>query len=287
MRIPTAEPHWPRSWVESRRYDIEEFGENPHHPQYRAAYRQRFDRTLALVDAALGGRGRILDVAAAQGNFSLALAERGYDVTWNDLRSELADYVRLKHVRGGIEFLPGNAFELGIEGRYDLVLATEIIEHVAHPDQFLAKLACLVRAGGHVVLTTPNGALFSNRLPRFSDCPDPSVFESGQFKPNSDGHIFLLYPDELAAIGVRLGLELRRLELFTSFVLAGHHKTWLLHRILPAGLLRGVDRWVLGLGPAVRRRSAVQLACWFTKPAHSTGGTDTAPLSEPVENSQS
>ena len=30
-----------------------------------------------------------------------------------------------------------------------------------------------------------------------SDCVDPSVYESGQFKPDSDGQIFLLHPDEV------------------------------------------------------------------------------------------
>ena len=38
----------------------------------------------------------MLDLAAGQGNFSLALAERGYRVTWNDLRGDLEGYVRLK-----------------------------------------------------------------------------------------------------------------------------------------------------------------------------------------------
>lgn len=272
MKIPALQPHWPQSWQESRVYDNEEFGEKPRHPQYRAAYRRRFDVTLQFVAAALGGRGRVLDVAAAQGNFSLALAERGYDVVWNDLRGELADYVRLKQEHGRIEFKPGNAFELGFEEQFDLVLATEIIEHVAHPDQFLEKLARMVRPGGHLVITTPNGASFGNKLPKFSDCPDPSVFEKDQFKPNSDGHIFLLYPEEIGAFCARLGLALREIELFTSFILAGHHTTWRWHRVLPPGVLRGLDRAVLGLGSAVRRKAAVQMACWITKPEERSGG---------------
>ncbi len=76
---------------------------------------------------------RILDVAAAQGNFTLTLAEPGYEVTWNDLRHELAEYVRLKHEHGVVHYLPGEIFGLDASEPFDVVLATEIVEHVAHP----------------------------------------------------------------------------------------------------------------------------------------------------------
>jgi 2-polyprenyl-6-hydroxyphenyl methylase/3-demethylubiquinone-9 3-methyltransferase len=84
----------------------------------------------------------------AQGNVSLALAELGYRVTWNDLRADLADYVRLKYETGSITFAPGNTFELAFAERFDAVLATDVIEHVAHQDEFLRQLAGLARPGG-------------------------------------------------------------------------------------------------------------------------------------------
>ena len=41
---------------------------------------------------------------------------------------------------------------------------TEVIEHVAHPDRLLQQAAALVRPGGYVVMTTPNGR-FNSCLP--------------------------------------------------------------------------------------------------------------------------
>ena len=93
--------------------------------------------------------------------------------------------------------MPGNAFELAPANGFDCVLFCEVIEHVAHPDEFMANIARLIKPGGIAVMTTPNGGYFRNPLPRFSDHPDPSIFEAGQFKPNSDGHIFLLWADDL------------------------------------------------------------------------------------------
>jgi 2-polyprenyl-3-methyl-5-hydroxy-6-metoxy-1,4-benzoquinol methylase len=71
---------------------------------YCYAYDNRRKCPLRLVTQAVPPGARILDIAAAQGNFSLQLAEMGYDVTWNDLHEELSGYVRLKHERGMLRF---------------------------------------------------------------------------------------------------------------------------------------------------------------------------------------
>src|SRR6476646_5231728 len=134
MKHVVPQQNWPQSWKESHFYDQSEiYGEISHHG-YAYAYENRRRETLSLLTEVLEPGARILDIAAAQGNFSLALAELGFDVTWNDLRAELADYVRLKHERGAIEYAAGNDFELQFPSLFDAVLITAIIDHVAHPD---------------------------------------------------------------------------------------------------------------------------------------------------------
>lgn len=96
------------------------------------------------MERAASPPARVLDVAAAQGNFTLALAERGYRVTWNDLRADLAEYVRMKYERGEVEFVAGNILDLVPSDPWDVVVGCEVIEHVAHPDRFLEQLAALV-----------------------------------------------------------------------------------------------------------------------------------------------
>ena len=93
-----------------------------------------------------------------------SLAELGYEVTWNDFRSELADYVKAKHERGVVHYSPGNALELKFAEPFDAVLLGEVIEHVAHPDRFLAKISEFVRPNGWIVLTPhPNGGRIVTR----------------------------------------------------------------------------------------------------------------------------
>ena len=137
--------NWPASWKASYLYDLEEVYGRIKNRGYAYAYDRRRGATFSLVTEVLPPGARILDVAAAQGNFSIPLAELGYEVTWNDMRAELADYVRLKQEFGTIHFAPGNAFNIDLPLPFDGVLITEVIEHTAHPDQLLARAAQLVR----------------------------------------------------------------------------------------------------------------------------------------------
>src|SRR5262245_28879264 len=215
MRRITPSEDWPASWQESYVYDQQEVYAAPK-TGYALAYRNRRDQALRLLTEAVPPGSRVLDLAAAQGNFSLALAECGYRVTWNDLRADLIGYVQAKHEHGNITYAPGNAFELEFPALFDAVLFSEVIEHVAHPDKFMKQVAALLRPDGVAVMTTPNGRYFMNHLPRFSDCPDPSAFEAVQFKPNSDGHIFLLWPDEVVRLAHDAGLRVEEKSFFTT-----------------------------------------------------------------------
>lgn len=266
MRKPTPAPDWPASWKLSYQFDlVEVFGERAD-PGYTWSYRERQRRVLEALRAAVPSGGAILDIAAAQGNFSITLAELGYRVTWNDLREELAGYVRLKHERGSLEFLPGNCFELAASGAFDAVIITEIIEHVAHPDEFLAKAAALVRPGGWVFMTTPNGAYFRNPLPRFADCPDPSAYEAVQFKPDADGHIFLLHDDEVRLLAAKAGLEVHELRLFVNPLTRGALRTRRLLPWLPPQLVQLGERLTASGGGRLFRRLNLHLMAVLRKP---------------------
>jgi 2-polyprenyl-6-hydroxyphenyl methylase/3-demethylubiquinone-9 3-methyltransferase len=265
MKKPEPSPDWPENWRTSFFYDLQEVFGPVTSPGYARAYANRKKQTLDLVAKAAPGGGKILDVAAAQGNFTLALAELGYAVTWNDLRAGLENYVRLKWERGTVEFAPGNVFDINPATGFDVVLVTEIIEHVAHPDLFLKKIGDLVAPGGHVVMTTPNGGYFLNCLPRFSDCPDPTQFEAVQFQPNSDGHIFLLHEDEVRALARQAGFEVVDLRLFSNSLTCGHLKTERLLRLLPAPWIDGLECATARLHGPIRRKINAGMAVLMRK----------------------
>ncbi len=267
MKQPIPNAQWPESWSSSYEYDLLEVFGTQTVKGYAYAYDDRRQHTLELIKQVCVPGAKILDVAAAQGNFTLSLSEMGYEVTWNDLRTELMDYVKLKHEKGIVHYAPGNAFELDFDEKFDAVLITEIIEHVAHPDEFLASVAALVKPGGHIVMTTPNGGYLLNKLPKFSQCADPSQFESIQFKPNSDGHIFLLHTDELEVLADKAGLQIKNVQLYTNPLTNGHLKMGMLLKFMPSRLVQLIERSSRTLPLPLRRKLHTGMAVSFIRPA--------------------
>ena len=266
MKIVQLPPDAPPSWQEVFYYDQMEIYGDRRVLGHTYAYNNRRKVVIDLVKTVAAPGATVLDVAASQGNYSLWLAELGYKVTWNDLRSELADYVKMKYETGEINYAPGNAFELGFDSQFDVVLITEIIEHVAHPDEFLQKISELVKPGGYIIMTTPNGEYIRHNLPKFSDCPDPSLYEEQQFSPNSDGHIFLLHTDEIPPLIEQAGLEISEIRLFTNSLTNGHIKLEYLLKFLPKLAVDGLENFTGSLPFSLQRKLHKGMAVLIRRP---------------------
>ena len=94
---------------------------------------------------------RVLDIGCGDGVLlSLIGGGRLYGV---DLDQTSLDYaatrVKAKLVKAAAENLPFKA------NFFDLVIATEIIEHLAKPELMLAEIKRVLKLGGRVILTTP------------------------------------------------------------------------------------------------------------------------------------
>ncbi|MFA6220595.1 MAG: bifunctional 2-polyprenyl-6-hydroxyphenol methylase/3-demethylubiquinol 3-O-methyltransferase UbiG [Erythrobacter sp.] len=98
-----------------------------------------------------------LDVGCGAGLLCEPLARLGADVTGVDAAPENIA-AAAAHAEGSgldIRYMAGEIGALDI-GRFDLLTAMEVIEHVADKRAFLAALAARLAPGGLMVLSTPN-----------------------------------------------------------------------------------------------------------------------------------
>lgn len=193
-------------------------------PSHRAYGRMR--TLLALKEVEAFRPRRLLEIAAGDGSLCACAAAMGCEfIVANDLRAqELEKALALFSTAAKVTLAPGDLYGLDEQnlGLFDLVVAREIVEHVAHVPAFLTQLKKHLAPDGHILLTTPNGAYFRNQLPTHSQIVDYTGLESRQFQPDADGHLFLLTARELTDVAQEAGLRLVRLNFFGTPFLSGH-----------------------------------------------------------------
>ena len=105
-----------------------------------------------------------LDVGCGAGLLAEPLARMGATVTAVDAAPELIEVAK-DHAAG--QGLPIDYRAVGVEsidGKFDMVISMEVVEHVADPQQFVRDLAARLAPGGLMILSTPNKTAWSRLL---------------------------------------------------------------------------------------------------------------------------
>ncbi|MEV0062125.1 methyltransferase domain-containing protein [Nocardia sp. NPDC050718] len=155
----------------------------------------------------IGPGKRVIDVGCGAGRHSFEAYRRGADVVAFDQNSEdlagvalmfeaMADaceapeYAKAETVRGDALDLPYG------DGEFDVVIASEILEHIPHDSQAIAELVRVVKPGGTLAVTVPRWL------------PERICWAlSDEYHANEGGHVRIYQADELrdkiTARGVR------------------------------------------------------------------------------------
>jgi 2-polyprenyl-6-hydroxyphenyl methylase/3-demethylubiquinone-9 3-methyltransferase len=105
---------------------------------------------------------RVLDIGCGGGLLSEPMCRLGAEIVGVDPAPGNIEIARLHAAEGGlrIAYRAATAEDLAAAGEtFDVVLAMEVVEHVADVDAFLATCATMVRPGGILVLATINRTL--------------------------------------------------------------------------------------------------------------------------------
>ena len=86
---------------------------------------------------------RVLDVGCAYGQIATALASKAARVTALDVRPEAIARARAEHVRSNLTFVVGEFATFPTAERYDVIVLSNVLEHVRDRSTFLGKCRAL------------------------------------------------------------------------------------------------------------------------------------------------
>jgi len=122
--------------------------------------RQRLEKTLELISK--NDPLRILDIGCATGYLGETLRQYGHYVVGFDISEKAIQ--KAKHVLD-------KAYVVDIENqqfpklpKFDLIVLSEVIEHLFQPDIALHKIISHLKPKGHLLVSTPNFLYWGHRL---------------------------------------------------------------------------------------------------------------------------
>jgi len=96
----------------------------------------------------------VLDLGCGTGRFSQRAHERGAQVMSVDISQALA---RLARGRTQALAVAADASAIPLpSGRFEIIVSSEMLEHLEQPEQGIREIARVLAPGGRVILTTPN-----------------------------------------------------------------------------------------------------------------------------------
>src|SRR6185437_10785344 len=134
--------------------------------RYERSIEVETDSTHARVVRLVGTDQRVLELGPAAGHMTRVLRDRGCTVVGVEVdpdMAKLAAEFAERVIVGNLDQLDLDA-ELGSE-RFDVILAADVLEHLADPLTALRRLRAFLAPDGYFVISLPNIAHGSVRIP--------------------------------------------------------------------------------------------------------------------------
>ena len=111
-------------------------------------------QTFSTMVSSIGNRLMVLDVGCGDGVISEPISKMGNYVTSIDLPT----ITMVAHKRRVSSVVSGDAEQLAFKpNSFDLVLASEVVEHLWNPNSFFEEATRVLKPKGHLIIETPEG----------------------------------------------------------------------------------------------------------------------------------
>ncbi|HDP69227.1 MAG TPA: methyltransferase domain-containing protein [Actinobacteria bacterium] len=100
---------------------------------------------------------KILDVGCGNGNISIPLASLGYEITGIDIDLKSVEHAKQNNPFKNAQFIVGDVEKDVPENNFDIIICSEILEHLNSPSEMLKYLKSKLNPAGLLLVTVPNG----------------------------------------------------------------------------------------------------------------------------------
>lgn len=106
---------------------------------------------------------KILEIGSGLGYLTYSLLKENYDIIGLDISQTAVKYANETF---GNHYLCTDLFEYSQlhPESYDVIILTEVIEHIYNPLAFIESIIKLLKPGGRTIITTPNKSFYANGI---------------------------------------------------------------------------------------------------------------------------
>jgi len=171
-------------------------------------YTVRSNLILDAIDNLIKPKYKIIDLASGIGSISLELCVRGYEVTLVERNTDAIEKSMMLIQREGFhaEYVNKDIFEYYPKIKADVVIASEILEHIDDEKALRHIRSNVIKTGGFLIVTVPS----SNK---FKELPS-----------NPIGHLRLYDKNYSERILYKTGFKVKKIKYYGGFFLSLYMK---------------------------------------------------------------
>ncbi len=108
--------------------------------------------------------GRLIDIGAGNGLLLRFFKQKSFDVSGMELSPALCEAMKKNPTMKGINVFQGDISQKTGQEEYDVVLASDVIEHIKDDRKALKNLFSFLKPGGYLIISVPaHSSLFGKR----------------------------------------------------------------------------------------------------------------------------